>query len=232
VGNYTELLGPNHILYISCLIVAAFLLFRFKEFIYKNRKQFTVGILIVGLCQQVLQYSMFIVLPSYDLSNSLPLHISRINMIISITFLITKNEKLQKFILYFSAYSWLSFLYPEGIDTITHPLGISFLINHLITLLMPYYSVIAYQNKLQTTGRNKAFMWIIIYTIAMYFFNPLVGGNYFFIVDPHLFGFLPDIIYIPLMWGVSYFLFMVIEFIYKMIEPRLLQNKNKPNSPS
>lgn len=227
--NYTEVLGPNHIIYISCLIVAAFLLFRYKDFIYRYRKQFTIGILTVSLCQQILQYSMFIVLPNYDLSNSLPLHISRINMIISIVFLITKNEKLHKFILYFSAYSWLSFLYPDGIDTITHPLGVSFLINHLFTLLMPYYSVIAYQNKLQTTGRNKAFMWIIIYTIAMYFFNPLVDGNYFFVVDPHLFGFLPDIIYIPLMWGFSYFLFIVIEFIYKTIEPHLLKEKDNTN---
>jgi len=224
VYDYAEIFGPSHLFYISCLVVAAFFLFRFRDFVYKHRKKFTIGLLIVSLFQQVLLYSTFTVTTGFDLSLSLPFHISRINTIIGIIYLFTKNEKLQKFILYFSVFAWLSFLYPVNVQKISHPLGLSFLINHIITLLLPYYNVIAHQVKLPTTGRDKAFSWIIIYTIFIYFFNPLVDGNYFYLVDKPVLGFLPDVIYIPLMWVASYILFMFIEFIYKKIEPHLLRS--------
>ena len=222
--DYAEILGQSHLIYMSCLVAAAFLLFRFRDFIYTHRKKFTIGILAVSLCQQILLYGTFTVTTGFDLSLSLPLHISRINTIIGIVYLFTKNEKLQKFILYFSVFAWLSFLYPVGVQKITHPLGVSFLINHIITLLLPYYNVIAHQVELSTAGRDRVFMWILIYTILIYFFNPLVDGNYFYLVDKPILEFLPDIVYIPLMWVTSYILFMFIEFIYKKIEPHLLRS--------
>lgn len=224
--DYAEILGPSHLIYMSSLALATFVLFRYRNFVYEHRKKFTVGILIASLCQQVLLYSSFAIIIDFDLSESLPLHISRINTIIGIVYLITKNEKLHKYILYFSVFAWLSFLYPVDVQKINHPLGISFLVNHIITLLLPFYSLIAYKTRLRTGGRNKAFIWLIIYTIAMYFFNPLVGGNYFYLVDKPVMGSLPDFIYIPLMWAASYILFMVIEFIYRRVEIGLLGRKH------
>lgn len=225
--DYTEILGPSHLIYMTSLALATFLLFRYRDFVYEHRNKFTIGILIASLCQQVLLYSSFAIIIDFDLSESLPLHLSRINTIIGIIYLITGNKKLQKFILYYSAFAWLSFLYPVDVQKINHPLGISFLVNHIITLLLPFYNLIAYKIRLRSRERNIAFMWLVIYTIAIYFFNPLVGGNYFYLVDKPVMDFLPDLIYIPLMWAASYILFMIIEFIYRRVEIGLLGRSNR-----
>lgn len=225
--DYTEILGPSHLIYITSLALATFLLFRYREFVYEYRRKFTIGILIVSLAQQVLLYSSFAIIIDFDLSESLPFHLSRINTLIGIIYLITGNRKLQKFILYFSVFAWLSFLYPVAVQKINHPLGVSFLVNHIITLLLPFYNLITQKIRLQTGERNKVFMWLIIYTIAIYFFNPLVDGNYFYLVDKPVMGFLPDLIYIPLMWAASYILFMIIEFIYRRVEIGLLGRANR-----
>lgn len=58
---------------------------------------------------------------------------------------------------FFGLYAWTSFLYPSRVHGIFHPIGVSFFVNHVITLLLPYYGMIAYSMiaKIITHGQTR-----------------------------------------------------------------------------
>lgn len=217
-GEYIKVFGMDHIIYIAGLIILRVLLFKFRRNVKKKRNTLTKIILFTSICQQVLLYGSYFVIMEFDLSESLPLHISCISSILGILFLITKNKKVYAAFCYFGMYAWTSFLYPSRVYGINHPLGISFFINHVITLLLPFYTMLAYDIKLKTGDKNKAFYWFLIYLIFVYFFNPLVDGNYFYLKHKPLFSFLPDYIYLPGVMLFTYALFSIGEVVFLRVQ--------------
>lgn len=220
-GQYIKVFGLEHIIYITGLIIIAVLLFKFKESVKTNENTVTIFILIASICQQILLYSSYFVLMEFDLAESLPFHISRINSILGIIFLVTKNKKVYTVLCYFGLYAWTSFLYPSRVYGITHPIGISFFVNHVITLLMPYYGMIAYDIKIKKGDKNKAFFWFLIYLTFVYFFNPLVDGNYFYLKYKPIFAFLPEHVYLLCSMLFTYVLFSIGEIIYFKVQDKL-----------
>lgn len=220
-GDYITLYNLDHILYILGLGGLGAALFLNKDKVTKKRELVTKIIIIFSIGQQILLYSSYFYLLDFDLAESLPLHISRINSILGMVYLLTKNEKVYKVLSFFGLYAWTSFLYPSRVYGVTHPIGTSFFVNHVITLLLPFYGMIAYEEKIIKGDRNKVFPWFIIYLAVAMGVNALVDGNYFYLKHKPVFDFLPNIIYVPLAILFTYLFFSLGEWSYKKIQQHL-----------
>lgn len=128
-------------------------------------------------------------------------------------------------IAYFSLFAWLSFLYPDNIQPITHPLGISFLVNHVITLLLPFYMMIAYQVKVKSSDKNIAYACLFAYIMLVYALNPVPGGNYFYLVDRPIFKQLAEPLYMTGLFIVCYLIFYLGDKVFTYASQRLVNEK-------
>lgn len=221
--NYIQILGLDHFIYLSVLAVFGILLFYFQSFIENNRLQLTKIIFCISLAQQFILYGSYILLGEFSLAESLPLHISRINTILGLIFLATRSQQSFNFITYFSVFAWLSFLLPSKVEPITHIRGISFLINHVITLLLPFYGLIAYKMTLQRKYRDKVIIYFLLYFMIVAIVNPLIDGNYFYLKDKPVLSSLPNTVYYPLAILASLILFFLIEGIFMTIQRYILK---------
>lgn len=217
-GDYITLFNPDHIIYILGLIIIGVTLFIKRDAVKENRKMITAVILIVSIFQQILLYSSYYFILDFDLGESLPLQISRINTILGIIYLLTKNDKVFRVLALFGLFAWLSFLYPSRVYGITHPIGWSFFINHVVTLLLPFYGIIAYNMKIKTMDSLKVFPWFVLYVAVAYFTNMLTDGNYFYLKHKPIFAGMHDVFYIPLSLLFSLALFKAGEWIYRKVQ--------------
>ncbi|MDD4774308.1 MAG: hypothetical protein PHZ09_12030 [Eubacteriales bacterium] len=85
---------------------------------------------------------------------------------------------------------------------------------------MPYYGMIAYNMKLKKGDKNKAFLFFVIYLVFVYFINPLVDGNYFYLKHRPVFPDLPDYIYLPGAMLFTYVLFCAGEWVFMRVQKR------------
>src|SRR5690625_4093123 len=83
-------------------------------------------ILSFSISQQVLLYSWYIFETGFDVSEALPLHISRISSILGIIYLITKNQKVLDVLFYFGLFAYGTFFYPQRVYPVYHAIGVSF----------------------------------------------------------------------------------------------------------
>lgn len=213
-GEYIPMFGLEHFLYILILALCGILLFKGKDIFRKHEKIFTAVLLITSIFQQVILYSSYYYFFDFDLGESLPLHISRINSILIIIFLITKSRKLFGIICYLSLFAWLTFLYPSRVYGMNHPIGLSFILNHVITLLFPFYGRLVYRMKVRAGDKLATYKWFIVYLIVVAIINPLVDGNYFYFKYKPIIPTLPNTIYIPLVLVIAYVLFNIGEYFY------------------
>lgn len=225
--EYIQILGPNHLLYIAVLIFFTCLLFMNQSYVRDHRNTISKYIVTISILQQILLYGSYVLLGEFTLQESLPFHISRINTILGIIFLFTKSEKLFSFVAYFSVFAWLSFLVPSNIEPITHPRGVSFLTNHVITLLLPFYGMIAYNYNVQASARKSVIQWFLVYFVFVALFNPIVNGNYFYLRDKPIFSSVPNIFYYPGSILVSILLFFIIEQVFRLVQSKFIHKQTE-----
>lgn len=201
--DYIKPFTLQHLVYIAIVlaVLAAMIVFRNK--LKPNAKKITAVVLTVSILQQILLYSWYVFETGYDVSDSLPLHLCRITGLLGVYFLITKNTKVLDLIFYFSLFAYGSFLYPQRIYPITHSMGLSFLISHMITLLLPYYGSKITNWRPTLRGVVKTYLVFVVYFFFVYFFNPLVDGNYFYLKYRPFFGSWPDLAYLPAVLAVT-----------------------------
>lgn len=225
-GEYIRILSPDHLVYITGLVIIAGLMVQNRHRIKLHRSRLTLFLILISLIQQFLLYSAYFYLLDFDLAESLPLHISRINTILGLAYLVTRNDKLFGVMAYLGLYAWTSFLYPSRVYGITHPLGISFFINHAVTLLLPFYGMMAYDARLGRNDHRRAFSWFLVYLAAVLIINPLVDGNYFYLKHKPFFGSLSNEVYLVLVLLVTYLLLYLGSLLYFRVQSAL----SKPTS--
>lgn len=221
--DFIKPFGPNHLLYIGIVIMVGFLLFTNIPFVRKHRDQISMMVLIISIIQQCILYGYYLLFFKFDLSESLPLHISRINSIFGIIYLATKSKLVIRILSFTGAFALLSFLYPSRVQSITHPLGISFLVNHIITLLLPFFTMVVYDFRIQKADKQLPFILMMVYMMIVYVINPIVNGNYFYLVK-RPFAFLngmADSLYLILCAVVTFVLFSVAEICYNRLSEYL-----------
>lgn len=221
--DFIKPFGPNHILYIGIVVMVGFLLFTNIPFVRKHRDKISMMVLIISIMQQCILYGYYLLFFKFDLSESLPLHISRINSILGILYLATKSKLVIRILSFTGAFALLSFLYPSRVQSITHPLGISFLVNHIITLLLPVFAMVVYDFRIKKADKQLPFIFMMIYIMMVYFINPIVNGNYFYLViRPFTFlNKMDDGLYLILCAVVTFVLFSVAEICYNRLSEYL-----------
>ena len=169
----------QHAIYLSIFLVILFLILRLHKKIRQNPEPLLRGTLIVSVLQVLLLYASYIA-EGFNWAEGLPLHISRVSTFIGIFWMLTRKPIFMDILFFFGIYAYGSFLYPSRIHPITHPIGWSFLINHVVTILLPLIAVIAYDWRPTLRAYWRSVLCFLIYLAAAMVTNELVNGNYFY----------------------------------------------------
>lgn len=192
---YIHLFGIEHLFYFLIIIflLSLVIIFRLKIILYK--KTINTILLSLSIFQQILLYGWYFFILDFDLSQALPLHLCRISTILGIIYLVKKNNTLMDFVFYYGLFTYFSFLLPFNIYPPYHVMGISYLINHSITLLLPIIAWTLWDWRPKLKNLPLVILGFIIYFAIVSFTNQLVDGNYFYLVNQPLLQSLPTIIY-------------------------------------
>ncbi len=181
---YVKVLSIEHILFLLACAVIIFLFVRFRKPIAEKRDTVSKVMLGIILFQQIfLMYGWYLLVEDELLKNALPLEMCRISSILTIIFLLTKDKRIMDVIFYFSIYAVTSLFYPKNVYHFLHVNGISYMINHLMTVLTPIFGVIAYGWRPSWKGFARASIAFSIYLPFIVWVNYMTGGNYFYRVD-------------------------------------------------
>jgi len=206
---FIKVFRGHHFLYIAGMLVIFLLMVQNRRKIRENREKIRYWLLGTAVFQQILLYAWYAFETGFNISESLPLHISRISSILGIVYLITKKAKTMDVLFYFGLFAYGSFLYPQRVYTFYHVIGVSYFINHALTILLPFFSAIAYNWRPTLPALFKAYGWFLIYFFFVYFLNPLIDGNYFYLKYRPLFGQWPDYLYVPAVLIFTFLLFCI-----------------------
>lgn len=192
---FIKLFGIEHLFYFLIIILFLSLVITYRNKLVLYRKNISLILLSFSIFQQVLLYGWYFFILDFDLSQSLPLHLCRISTILGIFYLINKNSTLMDYVFYYGLFTYFSFLLPFNIYPPYHVMGISYLINHSITLLLPIIAWFAWDWRPKVRNLAPVILGFLLYFTVIVNVNNLVGGNYFYIVNRPLLHTLPTILY-------------------------------------
>ncbi len=201
---YVDVLSPPHLLYLLFCGVVIFHFVRSHKTIRQHREK--VGKIMLGiiLFQQIfLMYGWYLLTSSDLLKNALPLEMCRVSTILTIFFLITKDNRFMDVIFYFSIYALASLFYPKNVYHFLHVNGISYMINHLMTVLAPIFGAIAYGWKPSWKAFTRAAIAFTVFLPVVIVVNHFTGGNYFYLVDRPFWSAMPAGLFVGIAYVVT-----------------------------
>ncbi len=233
-AEYVEIFGASHLTFIAfCFAVIAFFIIR-KDIIIKHQNKIRILFLSLLIFQStVLMYGWyFFATPSF-LSEGLPLHLCRLATLISIVYLLNGNKKLLDPICYFCIFALISFFYPMQIYNYSHASGISYIISHLMMVLVPLFAMITTDWFYSWQGYKRAVIWFTVYFPIALIANQLTGGNYFYQVkrpffhsmNPVLFGVLSYVVTVGGFAIITY----VLLYLKKIVVEKFEQKEKQAN---
>lgn len=180
---YVKILSFDHIIFLLFCFFVIYLFVKNRQWI--RAKQVLVSRVFLGvlLFQQIfLMYGWYVFVAGDLLSEGLPLHLCRISSLLTTWFLFKKDTRILDVIFYFSIYALISLFYPLEVYHFCHVNGVSYMINHLMTVLIPVFGAIAYDWKPGWKAFLRASIAFSVYLPVVIVVNHLVGGNYFYLV--------------------------------------------------
>ncbi len=181
--------GTAHVVYLFVCFAVIFLFVSYRDKVVKHRDTVRKVFLGILLFQQiVLLYGWYAVFTGFDLSESLPLHICRIASLLTILLLWKKDMRYMDVIFYFSVFALGSLFYPKNVYHFGHINGISYMINHLMTVLIPIFGAVAYGWRASWHGFRVASLAFVGAFAFVYWLNPILGSNYFYLIDRPFFS--------------------------------------------
>ncbi len=198
---YVDVLSLPHLLYLAFCAVTVFLFVRNHKAIRENRDRVSKIMLWIILFQQIfLMYGWYLLVAEDLLKVALPLEMCRISSILTICFLLSKDKRFMDVIFYFSIFALASLFYPKNVYHFLHVNGLSYMINHLMTVLTPIFGAIAYGWKPTWKSFGRAGVAFSVFLPVVIVVNTLTGGNYFYLVDRPFWNDLPA----PVFVGITY----------------------------
>lgn len=176
---YIRLLSAEHFFYLALILSVIGIVWIKRRALAKDHPKTTRWLLGLSLFQQVLLYLWYAFNTGFDLTQALPLHLCRISSLLGIVYLSTKQEATMDVVFYFGLFAYASVLYPKAINAPYHLLGISYLINHAITLVLPLIAWHAFGWRPRRSRLFWTMGWFLLYFALAYGFNRFIGGNYF-----------------------------------------------------
>lgn len=223
---YIKLFGFEHILYVSIIISLGFVVYLNRNRLKHHQKRIRILLFTLSLFQQLLLYSWYSFMTNFDLSQALPLHLCRISTLLGLIYLVTLNSKLMDFVFYFGLFALGSFALPINIHPLSHALGISYIINHAITLLFPFIAWHAFDWRPHASHLKDVMMAFLMYFMISVSANTLFSGNYFYLTQRPFLKELPTLQYYGLTIIFSLSLFVL---AYLFID-RVILEKEKDST--
>lgn len=215
---YVKIYSVEHVLYLLFCIGVVVLFIRKQRAIRENRERLSKVFLAVLLFQQVfLLYGWYALVSGVFWSEGLPLQLCRISSLLTVWYLIKKDNRILDVIFYFSIYALISLFYPMNVYHFGHISGISYMINHLLTVLIPIFGAIAYQWQPSWKAFLRAACAFTAYLPCAILANSLTGGNYFYLTKRPFLNSLAPWIYNILAYVVTIGGFAVITWALKVL---------------
>lgn len=171
--------GRDHLIFVLGLLTVATALIAGRHWVREQAllvRRVLLGVMVV---QQLTLYG-FYATTGWIWADSLPLHISRISAILVLVYLATGSRRVMDVLFFFGLWAWASFSYPQNVQPVTNVLGVSFWVNHVITLLVPFFAVITTSWRPTVRALWRAYGWFLVYVALAVVANALTGGNYFY----------------------------------------------------
>lgn len=195
-ADHIPLFGTDHLVALGSVVVALTLLVVFRSVVRRHAGTLRWTFLVLAVVQQVALYWYQAAVAGWDWGDSAPLHISRITTLILIVYLITGRTAVLEVGFYLGLYAYATFVYPQRIQPMDHIMGLSYLVSHAVTILVPIHAGIVTGWRPTVRGLWWAYAWFLAYFVVVLGVNALTDGNYFYLKHrPFLQG-LPD----PLYW--------------------------------
>lgn len=223
---YIKLLGVEHYFYFACIVFLIVFVLINRYTLRKHRKIIGITILLFSITQQILLYGWYWIIMDFNLAQALPLHLCRISTLLGIAYLLTKNRTIMDFVFYYGLFTYFSFLLPFSIYPPNHIMGISYLINHAITLILPIIAWYAWGWRPKSRNIPSVVIGFITYFFIVVWVNKAVQGNYFYLVTRPLLQNLPDLVYNSLALVVTIFGFLLAYWIISISNPKKVFNQS------
>jgi hypothetical integral membrane protein (TIGR02206 family) len=169
-----------HILYLAAFFAILIAMFVFSDFIETNQVVIGRVLFVISILQQMLLYSWYYFETKFDLKQALPLHICRLSTIMGLIYLVTGDQMIMQVLFYFGLYAYFSFFMPSRINKIYHVSGLSYFLNHVITILIPFFAYFTTGWTPSLEGLAISFVAFIVYWFVALYVNRATGGNYFY----------------------------------------------------
>ncbi len=210
---FVKVFSLPHIIYLiaslSCL--ALFIHKRAWVKMHENAVRITF-LLVLGFQQIFLLYGWYAFFTPNFLSEGLPLHLSRVSSLLTIIYLFKKSDVVIDVISYFSIFALISFFYPLNVYNFSHASGVSYMINHLITVLIPPFASICTGWFPTWRSYKHAVIGFSIFLPLAIVANIFTGGNYFYQTDRPFWHDLSAISFAILSYVVPLVAFAVVTF--------------------
>lgn len=183
--------GREHLVYVLGLLAVAAALLAGRGWVREHAAAVRRVLLVVVVAQQLLLYG-FYATTAWSWADSLPLHVSRVSSLLVLVYLVTGSRRVMDVLFFFGLWAWTSFAYPQNVQPPHHVLGVSFWVNHVITLLMPFLAVITTGWRPTVRGLWRSYGWFLGYVVLAVVANALTGGNYFYQRDQPVLPMVPQ----------------------------------------
>ena len=181
--------------YILAFFLVASLLYVNRHRLKENPKKLMLGILIIAVIQRLISGFYYYFFLDYTIVESLPLHICRLVCYFIILQFFIKKDVLDQMIFYWGIFAYASFIYPVGISSPFHMLGISFFILHTLIILYPMLRHLVTVFYPTVKGAIVSSVFFMIYITLMHLLNKSIGSNYFYTIDRPFWHDMPELTY-------------------------------------
>ncbi|SOC42792.1 TIGR02206 family membrane protein [Salinicoccus kekensis] len=171
----------SYFAYLVLLTLCFYVIYRMRSRISGNAQKVLFVFLIISIGQRILINTWYLINDDYSLAYSLPFQICRVVIWLIIIQYFVRKDFLNQAIFYIGLFAYAAFIYPIGIHPVWHMAGWAFFILHAANVLFPFAMHYAAGFVPSLKGVFQAYLIFIAYFFFVYFLNPVVGGNYFFI---------------------------------------------------
>ncbi len=225
---FVKILGMEHLIYLFFCITVVILFAKNYKWVRKNEQVLRKVFLSVLVFQQVFfLYGWYAVFTPNFWSEGLPLQMCRIASLLTIVFLINKNKIALDVLCYFSIFALISLFYPLAVYNFTHISGLSYMINHLITVLIPAFAAITCGFEPTRKTCFHAVIGFLIYFPIAIIANYLTGGNYFYQTNRPFLHSLSEVQFGALTIIVTVGGFIILTELYIFIKSKVVAYINK-----
>ncbi len=228
-AEFVKILGIQHLTYLTFCICTVIVFIIKHKFVLQHQNTFRkVFLVLLAFQQTFLLYGWYYFATPNFLSEGLPLQLCRVASLLRLYYLISGSKLALDVLCYFSIYALISFFYPLSVYNFSHISGISYMINHLITVLIPIFAFIKDGWFFSWKSYKNAVIAFSIYFPIVIVANHLTNGNYFYQVDRPFFHSMSPFLFGTLTYVVTVVGFAIVNFaailLKKAIDTKLKAN--------